>query len=92
MAGVFARTLTHEDTRTPTNIYVTKEGQGMLLSCSTAEALGLVHFTLRVHLTELGEILENFQDLFQGIGCLGNKMSPYMLINPYNTWPYATVE
>ena len=62
--------LTRYSTSIAANIHVTKGGRGMLLSCHTAQALQLVHFTLGVHVTELGEILENFHDIFEGIGCL----------------------
>ena len=37
------------------------------------EALGLIHFALSVHTTGLAVILEEFQDMFKGIGRLRHK-------------------
>ena len=45
----------------------------MLPSGQTAEALGLISFALSVNATGLDTVLEEFQDLFNGIGFLCTK-------------------
>ena len=73
MAGMFETVIAQGNTEVQIKVYVAKHGHGMLLSGQTAEALGLIHFTLSVHTTGLEAILEEFQDLFKGIGCLWDK-------------------
>ena len=73
MTGVFETPIRHEGRRTISRIYVAKDGHGMLLSGRTAEALGLIHFALSVHASELDTILEEHSEIFQGIGCLKAK-------------------
>ena len=73
MTGMFEATIEHECIQVPSKIYVAVDGQGMLLSGKAAEALGLIHFALSVHTMELETILNKYQGLFQGIGCLKTK-------------------
>ena len=46
----------------------------MLLSCQTAERLQLVTFAFSVHTSNIDTLLEEFEQLFQGISCLKWKM------------------
>ena len=73
MTGMFEAPIRHEDTQVLSKVYVARDGQGMLLSGHTAEALGLIQFALSVHASGLETILEEYRNTFQGIGCLKNK-------------------
>ena len=45
----------------------------MLVHCHTADALGLVRFSIGIYTEELANIPEEYAELFKGIGCLTRK-------------------
>ncbi|KAJ1126317.1 hypothetical protein NDU88_004725, partial [Pleurodeles waltl] len=57
-----------------TNIYVTKTGSGILLSCRMAEKLGLVSFAFSVHQESIEGLIAEYSQLFNGIGCLKERL------------------
>ena len=73
MIGAFQAKITHQDSVISAKVYVTTKGSGMLLSCNTAEELGVVTFALSVHMKALDALIEEFKHIFQGIGCLKGK-------------------
>ncbi|KAJ1127453.1 hypothetical protein NDU88_005855 [Pleurodeles waltl] len=77
MAGVFTTDLAHEGTRIKAKVYVSQERSEFLLSCQTAQDLGLLHFVFSIHASGLGDLTRKFEVLFSSIGCL--KGSPLKL-------------
>ena len=71
--GMFHAKISHQDQTVNAKIYVTQKGTGMLLSCHTAEDLLQVTFALSVHMSTVDTIIEEFDHVFQGIGCLKDK-------------------
>ncbi|KAJ1184905.1 hypothetical protein NDU88_001702 [Pleurodeles waltl] len=45
----------------------------MLLGCQAAEDLGVVTFAFGIHQESVAELLNQYQDVFEGIGCLRHK-------------------
>lgn len=74
LAGVFTADVAHGSHVIRTRIYVTPGGHGMLLSSRTSESLQLVAFALSVHQWNVEELLAQFSSLFDGIGCLKDRM------------------
>ena len=71
--GVFRASIQHQEQAVQAKVYVTSVGTGVLLSCKTAEELELISFALCVHQAAVEILLEEYNHLFQGIGCLRNK-------------------
>ncbi|KAJ1140557.1 hypothetical protein NDU88_006907 [Pleurodeles waltl] len=46
----------------------------MLLGCRTAEQLNLISFAFSVHLETVESLVTEFKSLFEGIGCLKDRM------------------
>ncbi|KAJ1091757.1 hypothetical protein NDU88_004874 [Pleurodeles waltl] len=63
IANVFTAGIAHKDTKLTAKIYVLQEESGFLHTCQTAQDLGLIHFA-----TGLGDLTEEFEALFIGIG------------------------
>ena len=57
LLGAFQAQITHQDSATTAKVYVTTKGSRMLLSCNTAEELGVVMFALSVHLKALDALI-----------------------------------
>ncbi|KAJ1144317.1 hypothetical protein NDU88_010617 [Pleurodeles waltl] len=70
MAGVFTAEVAHEDTTILAKIYVSKEMSGFLLGCQTAQELNLVRFAFSIHASDQEDVVQEFDSLFKGIGCL----------------------
>ena len=73
LKGVIHVEITSEDRSTTAKFHVTEGWTGTLLSCHTAEDLGLVFFAHQVHDTHAENILEEFPQLFRGLGCLKGR-------------------
>ncbi|KAJ1208292.1 hypothetical protein NDU88_003678 [Pleurodeles waltl] len=74
LTGVFRTDITRKGQTISTNVYVTKNGAGMLLSCRRAEKLGLVSFAFSVHQESIKGLIAEHSQLFQGIGCLKQRL------------------
>ncbi|KAJ1160618.1 hypothetical protein NDU88_001114 [Pleurodeles waltl] len=74
LAGVFTTDISHEEQSTHTKVYVTPTGSGMLLSCRMAEQLNLISFAFSAHLGGVNDILAEFAQLFEGFGCLRDRL------------------
>ena len=71
--GVFETTIRYKDTSYFTPVYVLQGNHGSLLSCKTAQSLGIVdiHLNHITHQTPRHEqLIQQFPSLFQGIGKL----------------------
>ncbi|KAJ1169126.1 hypothetical protein NDU88_001032 [Pleurodeles waltl] len=75
LAGVFNADFMHEAQTVNTNIYFTKAWSGMLLSCRTAEHLGLVSFAFSVHQDSIEGLIAEYSELFNGI-CHERHLTP----------------
>ena len=70
LRGVIQVQVRNGEWSTYARFHVTEGRTGTLLSCHTAEDLGLVFFAKQVHEAHAENILEDFPQLFKGLGCL----------------------
>ena len=70
LRGVIQVKVVNEGRSTTAKFHVTEGNTGTLLRCHTAEDLGLVYFARQVHESHADNILNDFPQLFKGLGCL----------------------
>lgn len=73
LRGVICTTVASENHTTETKFHITDGKEGTLLSCHTAEDLGLVFFANQVPESHAKELLDEFPGLFHGLGKLKDK-------------------
>ena len=62
-----------QSTSLKSNFYIAKGSSGNLLSCQTAERLGILKITINTAISSPNHIEDEFQDLFGGIGKIKNS-------------------
>ncbi|KAJ1181497.1 hypothetical protein NDU88_006704 [Pleurodeles waltl] len=73
LLGAFQTNITHGSQSIPARVYVTEEGQGMLLGCKAAEELGIVTFAFSIHQESMADLLARYKEVFERIGCLKGR-------------------
>ena len=68
-------TIQFQSTSLPSNFYIAKGSStsGNLLSCQTAERLGILNITINTAISSPNHIEDEFQDLFGGVGKIKNS-------------------
>ena len=73
LRGIIQVKVNSERHSTQARLHVTKGDTGTLLGSHTEEDIGLVFFARQVHLSHAKDIMQEFPQLFQGLGCLKDR-------------------
>ena len=71
--GMITAAIQFQSTSLKSNFYIAKGSSGNLLSCQTAERLGILKITINTAISSPNHIEDEFQDLFGGIGKIKNS-------------------
>ena len=71
--GMITATIQFQSTSLFTSNFYIAKGSGNLLSCQTAERLGILKITINTTISSPSHIEDEFQDLFSGIGKIKNS-------------------